>query len=144
MNSISRNIGLNPFYDFVFLQLVEGSDSKTEESDKNSDTDLKLAPAAATNKTTEKKKKKKKPKSNKEHAPTSSGYKFVSSNIDDDDEERAIAEMLNENISLNESTSSKMFASTRKLFQIESKFLNSENEMIRMFGAKVVHGEKAK
>jgi len=124
--------------------LVEGSDSKTEESDKNSDTDLKQAPAAATNRTTEKKKKKKKPKSNKEQVPTSSSYKFVSSNIDDDDEERAIAEMLNENISLNESTSSKMFSSTRKLFQIESKFLNSENEMIRMFGAKVVHGEKAK
>jgi len=52
--------------------------------------------------------------------------------------------MLNQNASLNESASSKMFATTRRLFQIESKFLNSENEMIRMFGARVVHGEKAK
>ena len=32
--------------------------------------------------------------------------------------------------------------SIRRLFQIESKNLNSENEMIRMFGAKVVQAER--
>jgi hypothetical protein len=31
----------------------------------------------------------------------------------------------------------------RSLFQIESKNLNADNEMIRMFGAKIVQGERA-
>ena len=30
----------------------------------------------------------------------------------------------------------------RRLFQIESKNLNSDNEMIRMFGAKIVQAER--
>ncbi len=31
----------------------------------------------------------------------------------------------------------------KNLFRIESKYLNSDNEMIRMFGAKIVQAERA-
>ena len=31
----------------------------------------------------------------------------------------------------------------KSLFRIESKYLNSDNEMIRMFGAKIVQAERA-
>lgn len=51
--------------------------------------------------------------------------------------------MLDENKQSTISTYSKMFFATRKLFQVESKYLNADNEMIRMFGAKIVQGEKA-
>jgi hypothetical protein len=67
-------------------------------------------------------------------------YKFVSSNVDEDEE--AINSMIDENQKLNASASSQMLTITKKLFQIESKYLNSDNEMIRMFGAKIVHNEK--
>lgn len=50
--------------------------------------------------------------------------------------------MIDENQKLNASTSIQMMNITKKLFQIEAKYLNADNEMIRMFGAKIVQNEK--
>jgi hypothetical protein len=58
-------------------------------------------------------------------------FKFVSTNIGEDF-------LFDEKQSANEST-----MNFKHLFQIESKYLNAENEMMRMFGSRIVQSERS-
>lgn len=109
-----------------------GDDSKNESSS-NDENQVKVIEA--------KKGKKKKQKQKKKEA-AANAYNFISTQIDEKDDDELISETISENSLLNESNSKNLFLATKKLFQIESKFLNADNEMIRMFGAKIVQGEK--
>lgn len=62
----------------------------------------------------------------------------MSTAIDEDD---LTLESLN-NMSLKSSNQTFSNQKVKDLFQIESKHLNSDNEMIRMFGARIVQGER--
>ncbi len=90
---------------------------------------------------------------NKSGAPvdeskSNNSYRFISSNIEEDTDEQLIYDMANSNLNSSDSSSqssssvAKMIQSTKNLFQIEAKYLNADNEMIRMFGAKIVQAEK--
>lgn len=84
-----------------------------------------------------KKKDKKKKKSKSKDAEDKSVFKFVSSvDADDDDDDAAAAAAS----AVNEPS---MHSKTKHLLQIESKHLNYDNEMIRMFGARIVQNERA-
>jgi hypothetical protein len=81
-------------------------------------------------------KKNKKQAQEKEAQPTSSNsFQFVSTDIPEDKLE-----------DLNQSSPKASFinANVKRLFQIQPKYLNSDNEMIRMFGAKIVQSERNK
>ena len=65
----------------------------------------------------------------------------MSTNIIDDDDQLLDEEIANQKSCL--SVADELIVRTRHLLQIEPKFLNADNEMIRMFGAKVVNAEKA-
>lgn len=60
----------------------------------------------------------------------------MSSPVDENDldEDALLSKSMNKNFAENEKI--------RQLFQIESKYLNADNEMIRMFGAKIVQAER--
>ncbi len=66
----------------------------------------------------------------------------MSTDLNEDDDELLEKEMSNTaTAKINQSETFKN-DSIRNLFQIESKNLNSDNEMIRMFGAKIVQSER--
>ena len=85
------------------------------------------------------KKKKKKNKEKRENDLLSS-FKFVSTNIEDDN--TTLEELSNLNLNSQLSKSPYENDNVRRLFKIESKYLNSDNEMIKMFGAKIVQAER--
>ena len=60
-------------------------------------------------------------------------FEFKSSDINEDDLLLA-AENLNKNTASNENI--------QRLFQIQTKFLSSDYEMVRMFGARIVQSER--
>lgn len=127
-----EEVNAAPLNKFNLLdELVEGAD-KEEDSDHESDLTNEIQ-----TKKTNKKKNKKKAKQSKTNNDVD--FKFVSSTLDDElDDDKLIEQELR-----NKDNSTSLGSLNRRLFQIESKHLNSDNEMIRMFGAKIVQQEKA-
>lgn len=81
-------------------------------------------------------KKNKKQTEEKEAQPTSSNsFQFVSTDIPEDKLE---------DLSQTSPKANFINANVKRLFQIQPKYLNSDNEMIRMFGAKIVQSERNK
>ena len=64
-------------------------------------------------------------------------FKFVSS-VNENDDEPDLA-----NSSASAVNEPSIYTKTKHLLQIESKHLNHDNEMIRMFGARIVQNERA-
>ena len=124
---------------FNNTKLNQDSDKQESETEANSNEESIVKEAANVSQKSSKKKKKKQAKKFAENQGSS--FNFVSQNIDEDDE-LVLTDMASQNLASKTSSTAKMLAASKKLLQVESKYLNSDNEMIRKFGAKIVQAEK--
>ena len=123
------------------IKLNQDSDKQESDTEVNSNEESLVKEAANVSQKSSKKKKKKQAKKIAENPGSS--FNFVSQNIDEADE-LVLTDMASQNLAAKTSSTAKMLAASKKLLQVESKYLNSDNEMIRKFGAKIVQAEKNK
>ncbi|CAF0744909.1 unnamed protein product [Brachionus calyciflorus] len=126
-----------PTNKFNFLDIPDDDNEGEEHIESNEDIEVK---EEVSSKKANKKKKKKSKGKGADDSKNSSEFKFVSTNIQEDD---LSLEALN-NLNLKSQATKSPYDTDRirHLFNIESKHLNADNEMIRMFGAKIVQAEK--
>lgn len=77
----------------------------------------------------------------KKKGNASGGFKYVSSNIDENDENDLTSKQ-GASSELQTGFNREENEKVRKVLQIEVKNLNADNEMIRIFGARIVQGER--
>lgn len=117
----------------ILIKKLEQQDFDQIEENQSDEESSNLERKEQTTKISKKKKKKLKDK-------RANDFKFVSTNIEE--ENTTLEELSNLNLTSQSSKSPYENDNVRRLFKIESKYLNSDNEMIKMFGAKIVQADR--
>lgn len=129
---------VEPKNKFDLLDELENESDPNDDENKTDDESKETVKLKSKTKTKSKKRKSKSKTASDDSTMEKDSFNFVSTTVKEDlDDFEATASFFTDQKTkcVNENLKS--------LFRIESKYLNSDNEMIRMFGAKIVQAERA-